>query len=75
MLRSDHNPLVHLRQPKDPRGKFGQSIAELEEYNYTVEYIRGKDKNAFLNGVYSDCICINPVIANILQRLFLFHKL
>ena len=42
-LRSDHNPLVHLRQQKDPRGKFGRWITELEEYNYKVEYIRGKD--------------------------------
>ena len=43
VLRSDHNPLGHLRQQKDPRGKFGWWIAELEEYNYNVEYIRGKD--------------------------------
>ena len=30
-LRSDHNPLVHLREQKDPRGKFARWIAELEE--------------------------------------------
>ena len=43
ILRSDHNPLVHLRKQKDPRGKFSRWIAELEEYNYTVQYIPGKD--------------------------------
>ena len=40
---TDHNPLVHLRKQKDPRGKFGRWIAKLEEYDYTVKYIRGKD--------------------------------
>ena len=40
-LKSDHNPLVHLREQKDPRGKFARWISELEEYNYTVEYIPG----------------------------------
>ena len=54
VLRSDHNPLVHLRQQKDPRGKFGRWIAELEEYNYTVEYIRGKDN------VKADFLSRNP---------------
>ena len=39
----DHNPLVNLRKQKDPRGKFGRWIAELEEYHYTVVYILGKD--------------------------------
>ena len=43
ILNTDHNPLVHLRKQKDPRGKFGRWIAELEEYDYTVKYIRGKD--------------------------------
>ena len=43
ILRSDHNPLVYIRKQKDPRGKFGRWIAELEEYHYTVEHIPGKD--------------------------------
>ena len=43
ILNTDHNPLVHLHKQKDPRGKFGRWIAELEEYDYTVKYIRGKD--------------------------------
>lgn len=43
ILNKDHNPLVHLRKQKDPRGKFGRWISELEEYDYTVKYIRGKD--------------------------------
>ena len=43
LLNSDHNPLVYLRNLKDPRGKIGRWILELEEFNYTVKYIRGID--------------------------------
>ena len=42
VLNSDHNALTHLREQKDPRGKFARWIAELEEYNYSVYYIPGK---------------------------------
>ena len=41
-VRSDHDPLVKLRNMKDPRGKFARWITELEEYKYNVEYIPGK---------------------------------
>ena len=34
---------MHIRQQKDPRGKFGHWMAELEDYDYTVEYSQGKD--------------------------------
>ena len=40
-LNSDHNPLVHMRQQKDPRGKFSRWITELEEYEYEVKYVPG----------------------------------
>lgn len=43
VLNSDHNPLTHLRQQRDPRGKFGRWISELEEFDYSISYIRGKD--------------------------------
>ena len=41
VLNSDHNPLVHLRTQKDPRGKFSRWILELEEFNYVVKYVPG----------------------------------
>ena len=41
ILNSDHNPLVQLRQKKDPRGKFANWLTELEEYDYTVKYLPG----------------------------------
>ena len=43
MLNSDHNPLSHLRSQPDPRGKSGRWVSELEEYDYTFRYIRGKE--------------------------------
>ena len=42
VIKTDHNPLVHLRDTKNPRGKFARWIAELEEYNYKIQYIPGK---------------------------------
>ena len=65
ILSSDHNPLVHLRNQKDPCGKFGLWIAELEEYNYTVQCIRGKDN------VKADFLSRNPA-ANPIQPHSLF---
>ena len=43
VLNSDHNPLVYLRSQKDPRGKFSRWILELEEFDYTVKYVRGTE--------------------------------
>ena len=37
VLKTDHNPLVHLRSKKDPRGKFARWLSELEEFEYDVE--------------------------------------
>ena len=42
VIKSDHNPLVHLRETKNSKGKFARWITELEEYRYTVEYLPGK---------------------------------
>ena len=42
VIRSDHNPLVKLRAKKDPKGKLGRWVSELEEYNYRIEYVPGK---------------------------------
>ena len=41
VLNLDHNPLTHLREQKNPRGKFSRWLAELEELDYSVQYIPG----------------------------------
>ena len=41
VLNLDHNPLTHLREQKNPRGKFSRWLAELEELDFSVQYIPG----------------------------------
>ena len=41
VLMSDHNPLVYLRKQMDPRGKYARWIAELEEFDYNIQYVPG----------------------------------
>ena len=41
-IKPDHDPLVKLRNMKDPRGKFARWITELEDYKYNIEHIPGK---------------------------------
>ena len=53
VLNSDHNLLTHLRSQKDPRGKFGRWISELEEFNYSIQYITGR------NNVKADALSRN----------------
>ena len=42
-FRSDHNPLKNIRSKKDPRGKIANWLMELEEYDYEIEHIPGKN--------------------------------
>ena len=42
-LNSDHNPLTHLRQDKDLRGKMGRWMSDPEEDDYSIECIRGSE--------------------------------
>ena len=44
MLRTDHFPLQYLSTAKDPWGRRARWIAELQEYYFTTEYIKG-DQN------------------------------
>ena len=44
ILTSDHNPLTNLCYRRDPRGRFGRWTSELEEFNYSIQYITGRNK-------------------------------
>ena len=37
-IKSDHNPLVLIRNTRNPKGKSARWLSELEEYRYTIEY-------------------------------------
>ena len=40
---SDHEPLKTISQQKDPRGKIGHWILELENLDYQIKYIKGSE--------------------------------
>ena len=43
VFHTDYQPLKYIRKQKDPRGKFARWLVELENYDYRVEYVPGKD--------------------------------
>lgn len=42
-VRSDHRPLVYLYNMKDPSSKLTRIRLDLEEYNFEIIHIKGKD--------------------------------
>lgn len=58
VINSDHNPLTRLRNTHDPRGKISRWISELEEYEYTIQYVRGSDN------VRADALSRNRAASN-----------
>ena len=40
---SDHEPLRNIHRQKDPRGKIGRWILELENLDYCIKYLKGAD--------------------------------
>ena len=43
VFHTDHQPLKYMRNQKDPRGKMARWLVELENYDYRIEYLPGKD--------------------------------
>lgn len=43
LIKSDHRPLIYLFSLKDPSSKLTRIRVELEEYDFHVEHIKGKD--------------------------------
>ena len=43
IFHTDHQPLKYMRKQKDPRGKMARWLIELENYDYKIEYIPGKE--------------------------------
>ena len=45
LLRTDHKPLMYLSEMKDPYGRRGRLLADIQEYNFRVQHIRGTDNS------------------------------
>ena len=43
MFHTDHQPLKYIGGTKDPRGKRARWLMELENFDYSIEYITGKE--------------------------------
>lgn len=43
VVKTDHKPLVYLYSLKNPSSKLTRMRLDLDEYNYIIEYIKGKD--------------------------------
>ena len=43
VFHTDHQPLKYMHKQKDPRGKMARWLIELENYDYKIEYIPGKE--------------------------------
>lgn len=46
LMRSDHKPLTYILSMKNPSSKLTRMRLDLEEYDFVVEYIRGKENHA-----------------------------
>ena len=42
IVKSDHNPLTHIQKKKDPHGKLARWIAELEPFDFDIQYLAGR---------------------------------
>ena len=42
VFHTDHQPLKYMRKQKGPQGKMARWLIELENYDYRIEYIPGK---------------------------------
>lgn len=43
LVKTDHKPLIYMYNMKNPASKLTRIRLELEEYDFTIEYIPGKD--------------------------------
>ena len=46
LIRSDHRPLTYLFSLKNPSSKLIRMRLDLEEYDFDIEFIRGRDNHA-----------------------------
>jgi len=70
-VRTDHRPLTYLFSMINPSSKLTRMRLELEEYDFTVEYLRGKDNfvaDALSRITISDLIDMNRKVLKVTTR-------
>lgn len=77
-VRSDHKPLIYLFGLKNPSSKLTRIRLELEEYNFTIEHIKGKNNVAAdalsritiddLKEIYSKSVSMLPMTTRSMSR-------
>jgi hypothetical protein len=43
LLKTDHKPLIYLTDMKDPYGRRGRLLSDIEEYDFTIQHIKGTE--------------------------------
>lgn len=67
MIQTDHKPLVYLYSLKDPSSKLTRMRLDLEEFDFQIQYVKGKD-NVIADALSRvDFEAIKNVRVNVLQ--------
>lgn len=64
VIKTDHRPLVYLFSLKNPTSKLTRMRCDLEEYDFSIEYIKGK------SNVVADAFSRIPLDMNELKQMF-----
>lgn len=67
-IRTDHRPLIYLFSLKNPSSKLTRMRWDLEEYNFEVEYIKGK------SNVLSDALSRIQITSDSLKQMFIVTR-
>lgn len=71
LVKSDHRPLVYLFSMRNPSSKLTRMRLDLEEYDFSIEYVKGKDNSgadALSRIDFSDIKTINQNMIAVLTR-------
>lgn len=68
VIRTDHRPLVYLFSIKDPSSKLTRMRADLEDYQFIIEYIKGK------SNVVSDALSRIRIDTEYLKSMYVLTR-
>lgn len=68
IIRTDHRPLIYLFSLKNPASKLTRMRWDLEEYNFEVQYIKGK------TNVLSDALSRIQITSDTLKQMYIVTR-